>query len=78
MSFELFDVLCVPFHRLRLLTVFFRLVLSQSIQEMVHHRTESGGVSSVLPIHLLSPDQLNEMAKLSAQQARVATKQGTF
>ena len=43
---------------------------------MMHHRTETGGVSSVLPVNLLTADQLNDFAKLSAQQARLATKQG--
>lgn len=49
---------------------------AHSIQQMMHQRTQTGGVSSVLPVNMLTSDQLNELAKLSAQQARTVTKQG--
>lgn len=47
--------------------------LSQGLQQ----RTESGGVSNVLPmLDMLTPEQLNEITKLSVEKARLATKQG--
>jgi hypothetical protein len=49
---------------------------AHSIQQMMHQRTQTGGVSSVLPVNMLTSDQLNELAKLSAQQARTVTKHG--
>lgn len=46
------------------------------IKEEVHHRTTTGGVSTVLPIGALTNEQLNELTQLSIAKARVVTKQG--
>lgn len=39
-------------------------------------RTAGGGISMSLPINLMSPEELNEVAKLSADRARQGMRQG--
>eukprot|EP00981_Chlorochromonas_danica_P010656 scaffold3296_cov159-Ochromonas_danica.AAC.23 len=42
----------------------------------LHHRTETGGISTVLPVQALTNEQLNELTLLSIEKAKLATRQG--
>jgi hypothetical protein len=71
---------------------FYQSILAEDVEAQAHSaavepagnnnnnniatNTHTGGISTVLPIHVLTNEQLNELTLLSIEKAKLATKQG--